>query len=122
LGFGPDQQPLFDPIALAADGGFATAPETHVRLALGPAGSLWTANKNGTQLYGFHPEFSEPDLHITATDIRHRTAYRTGGRLTVTDATVKPGVDILLQAGAGIGLGTGFRVQRGGGLLIRTDP
>lgn len=87
-------------------------------LLLGPDGTLWTAGEGS--LFALVPTFSgDNGLVLGQADLRHRTAYVTAGRLRWDATTVSAGIQVLLQAEAGISLGAGFRVAKGAGLIAR---
>jgi hypothetical protein len=107
-------------------------PARDAPLVLGADGTLYTNNQNESKLFVFSPSFDADDgdkgLCLKQADVKTRTAYRTKGELrgahpcagTGAKLVVKAGQQILLQGRKGIGLGAGFSVQRGAGLLART--
>jgi hypothetical protein len=96
-------------------------PEQFIRLMLGPDGTLWANNKDGTELYAFKPTYQNADLTLTQTDIRTQTVYRATGTLTIGgDVTISNGTQLLFQAQNGISFGKGFKVEKGASILVRT--
>jgi hypothetical protein len=98
-----------------------TGPEKLLRLLLGPDGTLWANNNNGKELFAFIPRYAESDLVLGKEDLKTQTYYRTEKDLRAGPQVVKPGTQLLLQAGNSIGLGKGFSVQKGASLVFRID-
>ena len=130
-GYAADGRPLFDKIPMTSqvndrnldqNGKPVQGPEKFLRLMLGPDGTLWTNNKNGKALFAFIPRYAEADLTLKQEDLKTATVYRATGRLTVAagGVTLAKGTDIVLQAQKGITFSTGFRVEKGAGLICRT--
>jgi hypothetical protein len=88
---------------------------------LGPDGTLWANNNNGKELFAFIPRYAESDLVLGKEDLKTQTYYRTEKDLWAGPQVVKPGTQLLLQAGNSIGLGKGFSVQKGASLVFRID-
>jgi hypothetical protein len=97
-------------------------PEKFIRLMMGPDGTLWANNKAGTFLYAFKPIYAKPELTVTASGLKNQTVYRATNTLSVTegDVTLKTGTVTVFQAGSGIVLHRGFKVEKGACLLCRT--
>jgi len=120
-GYKPDGSVLFPQKEAPGIERQGEGPEKFIRLMMGPDGTLWANNKNGDALYAFHPVYTKTDLPLSAKDLSTQTAYRAKDKLTVAgDVTLKAGTTTVFQAGSGIGLSTGFRVETGASLLCRT--
>jgi hypothetical protein len=131
-GYGPDGQPLFDgnPMTsgvkgrnLDENGRKIQGPEQFVRLMLGPDGTLWANNKNGSTLYAFKPQYADVDLTLHQKELQSDTFYRAAGKIAMAEGgiTLEADKKILLQAYKGIAFPRGFAVRKGAGLVCRTD-
>jgi len=99
-------------------------PEQFVRLLMGPDGTLWANNKNGSELFAFKPEFysdnlSLPNEQMKVKQIKDQTVYRAKGTLTVGMVEWEQGAGALFQAGEEIHFSPGFTVPKGASLLCR---
>ena len=94
-------------------------PEQFIRLMMGPDGTLWANNKNGSSLYAFEPTYKEANLNLKQADIKNQTVYRAAGEISAGQL-VLDNVNIMLQAKNGIKFSKGFKVKKGASLLCRT--
>src|SRR5262245_6304333 len=138
LGYNPKGEALFktsftDPAGLEkqrpadpepASGGtkavrVSSGPEQFIRLMLGPDGTLWANNRNGSALYAFTPSYAQFNLTLTQKP-QDQTIYRATGTLTVGKEPVPAGTRVLLQGRNGIAFPAGFSVDKGASVLCRT--
>jgi hypothetical protein len=85
-----------------------TGPQKFIRLMMGPDGTAWANNKNGSALYAFEPVYADEEVTLTAKDMATQTAYRATGKLAVAegDVTLKVGTTTLLQGSGRAGGGS----------------
>jgi hypothetical protein len=135
-GYKPDGQLLFEkavfttdpdvpkppaPAAPVPTGGttVAAGPEQFLRLMLGPDGTLWANNRNGSSLYAFRPVFAVPNTVVTQTQTQ--TVYRATGMLHIASGVIIPaGTQTLFQAGKSVSFSAGTVVRKGAAVVIRT--
>ena len=97
-----------------------TGPQQFIRLTLAPDGTLWTNNKNGKSLFAFKPLYANPDLSVNQNDIKNRTFYRANRTLSVNGLTIDNTTQVVFQAQHAIKFSSGFKVQKGGSIVVRT--
>jgi hypothetical protein len=95
-------------------------PQQFIRLTLAPDGTLWTNNKNGISLFAFKPLYADPDLSVNQDDIKNRTCYRANRTLSVNAVTIDNTTQVVFQAQHAIKFSRGFKVQKGGSIVVRT--